>query len=153
MKTQILLTQEGYDTLTLELKQLKEVKRKKAIDRLQKAREMGDLSENSEYVAAKEELSFIESRILEIDDKLKKAQVTNHHYNAQKVEIGSRVAITSEGKTETYMIVGDLETDIAVGKLAYTSPLGKALIGRKTNEECIVKAPAGLIAYKIISIH
>ena len=63
MQTKILLTQEGYDALTLELKQLKEVKRKKAIDRLKKAREMGDLSENSEYVAPKAELSFIESRI------------------------------------------------------------------------------------------
>ncbi len=152
MQTKILLTQEGYDKLNLELRQLKETKRKKAIDRLKKAREMGDLSENSEYVAAKEELSFIESRILEIEDKLKKVQVTNHDSTAQKVEIGSRVIVESEGKKEAYMIVGDLETDIAAGKLAYTSPLGKALMRRKTNEEFAVKAPVGLITYKIISI-
>ena len=152
MQTKILLTQEGYDALTLELKQLKEVKRKKAIDRLKKAREMGDLSENSEYVAAKEELSFIESRILEIEDKIKKAQVANHDSATQKVEIGSRVTVISEENKETYMIVGDLETDITAGKLAYTSPLGKALMGKKRDEEFVVKAPVGLITYKIISI-
>lgn len=152
MTQHILLTQDGYDKLTNELNHLREIKRKKAIDRLKKAREMGDLSENSEYVAAKEELSFIDSRIQEIDDKLKKVRVINHDSATQKVEIGSYVTIETEGKKATYMIVGDLETDIELKKLAYTSPLGKALIGRTVGEKLIVKAPVGVITYKILGI-
>lgn len=148
----ILLTQDGFDKLTKELSNLREIKRKKAIERLKKAREMGDLSENSEYVAAKEELSFIDARIQEIDDKLKKVRVINHNSVTQKVEIGSYVMIETAGKKETYMIVGDLETDIAEKKLAYTSPLGKALMGRKSGEEFEVKVPVGVMVYKIISI-
>lgn len=152
MDKQILLTQDGFDKLSNELQHLKDIKRKNAIDRLKKAREMGDLLENSEYVAAKEELSFIETRIQEIDDKLKKARIINHNSVAQKIEIGTYVTVETGGKKETYMIVGDLETDIAAGKLAHTSPLGKALMNRKIGDKLVVNVPAGISVYKIIAI-
>lgn len=152
MSNQVFLTQQGYDQLQQELKELKENKRKKAVDRLQKARAMGDLTENSEYAAAIEALSFVDSRIQEIEDLLKKAQIINHNNSHQRVEIGSKVTLENQGQREIFTIVGELEANIAEKKLSHAAPIGKALIGKKRGEEVEIAVPAGKIKYKIIDI-
>lgn len=152
MSNTVLLTHDGFEKLTKECAELKEKKRKRALDRLKKAREMGDLSENSEYTAAKEELSLIDARIGEIEELLKKAQIVNHTAVTQKVEIGSQATVENHGQREVYTIVGDLEADIAEKKLSHTSPLGKALMGKKIGDELQVRVPAGVVHYKIIAI-
>ena len=145
------LTKEGYYNLKKELKELLEVKKPKAVDRLQKARAMGDLSENSEYSAAKEELAFVEGRIQEIEAILKTAKVVESHQN-EIVDIGVKVTVEKEGKKEEFHIVGEFEADPSSKKLSHNSPIGKALIGKKVGDWVEVKVPAGRIKYKIVDI-
>lgn len=149
-KTQ--LTQHGYQQLEKELSELRNVKRPLAVDRLQKARGMGDLSENSEYIAAKENLAFIDERISEIEEMLKNAQVVINDNQTDKVELGSLVTVKNDNGNHQFTIVGEYEADPANQKLSASSPIGKALLGKKINEEVEVEVPAGKIKYKIIEI-
>src|SRR3989338_5260446 len=105
MKQKFSLTQDGQNRLTAELDDLKKNRRPPAVMRLKTAREMGDLSENSEYVAAKENLTFIDSRIFEIEETLRNAIVVSHYSDKSAVELGSEVVISSAGKNETFTIV------------------------------------------------
>jgi len=148
-KTQ--LTKAGFENLKKELDELKNIKRPKAVERLAKARAMGDLSENSEYNAAKEELAFIEGKIQEIDEILKNAQVIE---NSQKelVNIGNKVAVEVNGEIDQFEIVGEFEADPLRKKLSHTSPIGQALIGKKIGDQVEIEVPAGKIKYKIIEI-
>jgi len=146
------LTQEGFQNLERELDQLKKNKRPIAVERLAKARSMGDLSENSEYVAAKEELSFIDGRILEVEEILKTAAVVDTQTDNHTVSIGNKVTIQTNGTQEEYAIVGEFEADPMNKKLSASSPIAKALLGRKLNDEVEVKVPAGIAIYKIIEI-
>ena len=152
MPNHTVLTQEGYEKLVNELNRLTNIKRQRAVDRLKKAREMGDLSENSEYAAAKEALSFIDSRIFTIEEVLKQAKVANHHTGHQVVEVGSVVEVESQGVKEVFTIVGELEADIAKKKLSISSPLGKNLTGKKTGEKVVVQTPGGTVSYTILAI-
>lgn len=149
-KTQ--LTQEGLKKLQEEYDDLVKNKRSYAVDRLQKARSMGDLSENSEYSAAKEELAFVEGRIQEIDEIFKNVEVVENHNHKLDVEVGTTVVLETNGERETYQIVGEFEADPMNKKLSNTSPIGKALIGNKVDDVVEVNVPAGKIKYKIVDI-
>ena len=149
-KTQ--LTKEGFEKLKKEYDELVQVKKPYAIERLGKARYMGDLSENSEYSAAKEELAFVEGRILEIEEILKIVEVVENHNGGNSVEIGSSVIVELNGTKELFQIVGEFEADPMNKKLSHTSPIGKALLTKKVGDWIEVEVPAGKIKYKIVEI-
>lgn len=146
------ITQEGYDKLEQEVAVLQQAKRPKAVERLKKAREMGDLSENSEYTAAREDLNFIDTRIAEIEDVLRSATIVAHVDNANIVDLGDTVIVAQNGSQDSYIIVGEHEADVLQNKLSLTSPIGKALLGRKKGDEIAVDVPAGKAMYKIVEI-
>lgn len=149
----VTLTQEGYDELIAELKDIKEERLPKAIERVATARSFGDLSENSEYHAAREDLSFLEGRIAELEALLSKAKVIKQKKGKQtNISVGSTVTV-HVGKTKhVYQIVGEWEANPKEKKISESSPLGKALIGKKIGEEIEVEAPAGKIKYKVADI-
>jgi len=146
------LTKEGFENLKKELDDLLTVKRPQVIERLHKARSMGDLSENSEYNAAKEGLAFVEGRIQEIEEIIKMAQVVENHKHQSQVEVGTSVTVEVDGKKEMFQIVGEFEADPFKKKLSHTSPIGQALTGKKVGDWVEVNIPAGKIKYKIVEI-
>ena len=146
------LTQEGFQKLKLELEELKNVKRPNAVNRLTKARSMGDLSENSEYTAAKEELNFIDHKIAELEEILKNVEVVDKGKDGAILELGETAVVESQGQRLEYQIVGEYEADPLKNKISSTSPIGQALLGRRINEEVEITVPAGKIIYKIIDI-
>ena len=148
----IQLTKEGYENLQKELKNLTEVKKPQAIERLSKARAMGDLSENSEYVAAKEDLALVEGRVQEVEEILKTAEVVTNHNGNHVVDVCVTVTVEADGKTDQFQIVGEFEADPMNKKLSHTSPIGKALLGKKVGELVEVIIPAGKIQYKILEV-
>jgi transcription elongation factor GreA len=150
MKNQ--LTKQGFENLKKELEELKSIKRPQAVDRLSKARSMGDLSENSEYSAAKEELAFVEGKIQEIEEILKDAQIVEINNNSNTVQLGSSVVVEINGQKEKFEIVGEFEADPLNKKLSHTSPIGQALTGKKVGDWVEVEVPAGKIKYKVIDI-
>lgn len=128
-------------------------KKQKAIDRLQKARAMGDLSENSEYTAAKEDLAFIEGRIMELATLLNNVEIIEEAISsASVVDVGRKVLVESRHGTHEYIIVGEFEADPMNKKLSHTSPIGKALVGKKKGQKVKVVVPAGEIEYTIVEI-
>jgi transcription elongation factor GreA len=149
----IQFTQEGLEKIKQEFEELTKTKRQYAIDRLQRARAMGDLSENSEYTAAKEELSFVEGRIAELKELLSNAEVVTQSSGAHHtIDIGCKVIVELNGEKEEFMVVGEFEADPAAKKLSHTSPIGKALVGHKVGEEIEIEVPIGKIKYKIVEI-
>jgi transcription elongation factor GreA len=146
------LTQDGYKKLVSELDELKDKKKPLAIDRLQKARAMGDLRENNEYAAAKEDLAFIEGRIRELEELIKNAEVVQAATDTNKVQIGDTVIVKQNGKKETYTIVGEFEADPMQKKLSNSSPIGKALLGKELGETINVDVPVGTIKFEILEI-
>lgn len=149
--SKMLLTREGLAELKREYNELISDKRPVAVKRLADARELGDLSENSEYAAAKQDLSFIDGRILELEEILHSAKlITNHAKNL--VDVGSKVTLHVDGKKEEFMLVGEWEADPKEKKISHESPLGKALMGKKVGEQVEVEAPAGKVLYKILGI-
>ncbi len=147
------LTVNGINDLQTELNNLKEVKRPKLVDRLSHAREQGDLSENSDYISAREELSFMDDRISEIEEALSNAQVV-HAKSGDSIGIGSRVVLKIANKKNelTYNIVGDMEADPKQNKISLSSPIGMAIGGKKSGEVAQVKAPSGMVEYHIVSV-
>ncbi len=150
------LTVVGANKLRAELEELKSVVRPRIIQAIAEAREHGDLKENAEYHAAREQQSFAEGRIAEIEGKLSNANiidVTKTDANG-KVVFGATVEIedTDSGKTVTYQIVGEDEANIKEGRISVGSPIARALIGKEVEDVVIVKAPGGDIEYEIISI-
>ena len=121
----IQITQKGFDDLKIEHQDLVKNKKPKAIDRLGKARSMGDLSENSEYTAAKEELAFVEGRVQEIEGIINNAEVVENNDNSNQVQIGSSVTVETNGKQEVFQIVGEFEADPMNKKLSQNSPSDK----------------------------
>jgi transcription elongation factor GreA len=148
---QQLLTKEGLDTLKAEHDELVNVKRPTTVVRLSDAREAGDLSENSEYVAAKQDLSFIDGRIAELEEILHAAKIIKPKVTGQ-VDVGSKVTLHINGKSEEYLLVGEWEADPMNRKISHESPLGKALLGKKSGDTVEVEAPAGKVKYKILDI-
>jgi transcription elongation factor GreA len=152
MTNTYILTEEGHKDLLKELSELKDTRRPKAVERLKKARDMGDLSENSEYVAAREDLSFIDGRLLEIETIMKDIQVVKRDKNKTIVDIGSTVHVEVNGSKDSFMIVGEMEADMAKKKLSHISPIGKALIGAKKGDKVSIEIPAGTVTYFILDI-
>jgi len=148
---QQLLTKEGLEELKKEFDELLNVKRPETVKRLADAREQGDLSENSEYAAAKQDLSFIDGRITELEEILHAAKVITSHKKGS-IDIGCKVTLHINGKKDVFTVVGEWEADPSQKKISHSSPLGKALLGKKEGEKVEVEAPAGKILYHIISI-
>lgn len=148
---QIMLTKEGLAELQHEYDDLTKTKRPQAVQRLADARELGDLSENSEYAAAKQDLAFMDGRIAEIEEILHNAKVISSHTRSA-VGVGSTVTVHINNKKEIFKVVGEWEADPTQKKISHESPLGKALIGKKVGEKIEVDAPAGKILYKVVSI-
>ena len=150
------LTVAGANKLRAELEELKSVVRPRIIQAISEARAHGDLKENAEYNAAREQQSFAEGRIAEIESKLSNANiidVTKTDANG-KVVFGSTVEIEelSSGKIVTYQIVGEDEANIKEGRISVGSPIARALIGKEIEDSVVVKAPGGNIEYEIINI-
>ena len=150
------LTARGAEQLKAELKQLKSVERPRIIQAIAEAREHGDLKENAEYHAAKEQQSFAEGRIQEIEAKLSNAQVIDvtQLKATGKVVFGATVELLDleSDETLTYQIVGDAEADIKSGLISVSSPISRALIGKNEGDEVTVQAPAGARDYEIVEV-
>ncbi len=150
------MTSQGAEKLRLELSELKSVARPQVIQAIADAREHGDLKENAEYHAAREQQGFIEARIADIEGKLSNAQVIDilELTPNGKVVFGATVGLVNEetGEEVTYQIVGDDEADIKEGKISVNSPVARALIGKVEEDIASVNTPGGLIEYEVISV-
>lgn len=150
MQEQILLTAQGYEKIKQELAGLKD-RRKQISERIKTAREYGDLSENSEYEDAKNEQSFVEGRILELEEILRRAKVSARN-GTDKVELGSTVVLKIDGQQVEYSIVGASESDPMSGKISVDSPIGHSLIGKAKGEKAEILTPNGKLSCEIIAI-
>lgn len=149
------MTQAGYIRLQEELKHLKTVERPTIIKAISEAREHGDLSENAEYHAARERQSFIEGRVLELEDKISRAEVIDvTKLSGDMVKFGATVKLADEDTDEeaVYQIVGADESDIKAGRLSVTAPLARGLIGKAVGDVVEVTTPNGSKSYEIIQI-
>ncbi len=149
------ISTEKFEALKNELEILKTTKRKELAENLQRARALGDLSENAEYHSAREEQGFAEDRIKEVEYILKTAKVISSVKSNGVVQVGSMVEIKKKGErtSKKIEIVGGEESDMMTGKISYKSPLGESLMGQRENVEINVKTPKGEISYKIISVN
>jgi transcription elongation factor GreA len=150
----VYLTPEGREELRDELDELVNERRPALAERLRKAIAQGDLSENADYKAAKEEQSFLEGRIQQIEAMLRRAEIIEETQSSEKVSLGSHVTVVEEGRQspETFRIVGTAEADPIDGKVSHKSPMGKALLGRQVGDVVTVAAPGGEIAFRITNI-
>ena len=152
---EVILTQEGYDNLEKELNRLRTEERAEIADRIKVALGFGDLSENSEYDEAKNAQAENEVKIVELENKLRHAKIINEkEIDTETVQIGNKVKVLDvefDEKIE-YIIVGSTEVNLAENKISNESPLGEALLGAKKNQVVEVKAPAGVMKYKVLSI-
>ena len=151
----IYVTEEGLEKIQTELEHLKTERRAEISHRLELAIAHGDLSENADYDYAKQEQAFVEGRIKDLEDSLRRAQIIDHDGRNDKVRVGSTVTLFEEGfedEEETYYIVGVHEADPANGRISNESPIGKALLGAKVGQRVKVMAPAGLMHFTVKAI-
>ncbi len=150
------LTVAGAEALRAELQRLKHKDRPEVIRAISEARAQGDLSENAEYDAAKEKQSFVEGRILDIEGKLSSAQIINTAMldDDGRVVFGVTVDLeeTESGEKVSYQIVGEDEADLKFGKISFTSPIARALIGKSAGDAVEVRAPGGIKEYEIVGV-
>ncbi len=149
------MTAAGFAEIEAEVKRLKSVERPAIIQAIAEARAHGDLSENAEYHAAKERQSWIEGQILDLDDKVSRAQVIDvSKLEGDTVKFGATVTMVDEDSDEekTWQIVGDLEADIAKGKISISSPIARALINKEVGDSVEVAAPGGARTYEILKV-
>jgi len=144
------LTLDGKKELETELEELKG-RRGEIAEKIATARDFGDLSENAEYSAAKEEQSQVESRIAEIEGILQNASIIQAK-NTTEVEVGNTVELKTDGKKVTYIIVGSVEADPLEGKISDESPIGQALLGKKVGDKVTIETPRGKMDYKLEKI-
>jgi transcription elongation factor GreA len=145
------LTPDGHTRLLEEHRQLTQERRPEVIDRIKRARELGDLKENADYTAAREEQSFLEGRIQAIEGQLRFAVVVAPT-DGTRVALGSRVTVEQDGEEQEFTIVGPTESDPSSGRISSVSPVGKALLGRAAGDEAVVVTPRGQTRYRVISI-
>jgi len=151
--TEKYLTPEGAAKLRAELQELIDVKRPEIATRLREAIQMGDLSENADYIMAKEDQAFLEGRILELTQLLSSATIIAENAAAGVVGLGSRVTVQESGQDpETFLVVGAKEADPRQGKISNESPIGRALLGKRVGETVKVETPAGAIKMKVVKI-
>ncbi len=149
------MTAAGYSRLQEELKHLKTVERPAVIRAIAEAREHGDLSENAEYQAARERQSFIEGRVLELEDRISRAEVIDvKALSGNSIKFGATVKLADEDTDEetTYQIVGQDESDIKAGRLSVTAPLARGLIGKSVGDVVEVTTPNGSKSYEVMDI-
>ena len=158
MAKEVVVTREGYKKLEQDLNELRTVKRKEVADKIKVARGYGDLSENAEYDAAKEEQAIVEARIADLEATLKVARIIDDsELSNDTVSIGMRVTILAEGDdpedAEEYDITGSTEADMNLNRISDESPVGAALIGHKAGDEVDVTLPNGnIIVYKVLAV-
>ena len=154
---QIPVTAEGSERLKAELKELKYVKRPIVVEAIAVARDHGDLKENAEYHAAREEQGFMEGRIAELESVLGNAQIIDVTKLNQsgRVVFGCTVELIDVESDEevTYQVVGDIEADISLNRIAISSPIARAMIGKEEGDEVIVRAPSGDREYEVTAVH
>jgi len=148
----IYVTKEGLAKLKAELAELNDVKRPEVARRIKEAREMGDISENSEYDAAKQEQSYIEGRISELEEFLKNAEISKDNGKRDIIGVGAMVKIRVDSQEIEYHIVGAPEANPLEKKISHESPLGAALVGKKVGDKIEVDAPVGKLTYTILKI-
>lgn len=148
------ITKEGFERLKKEREELISKKRPEILKAIEEARAHGDLSENAEYDAAKEEYQLLVKKIAELDEMIEKCVVVEHNGCCEKVGFGCTVKLKNLETDEivNYRIVGPYESDVKAGKISITSPLGKALLGREVGEEVKFVAPSGEKIYEILEI-
>ncbi len=150
------MTPEGAEALNKELHRLKMIERPHIIEAIATARAHGDLKENAEYHAAREQQSFSEGRIIELEAKLSNVQIIDARKipNQGKVIFGSVVTLCNVGSGEeiTYQLVGSDEADIKLNKISFSSPIGRAVIGKLVGDSVMVETPGGMVAYEIIKV-
>ena len=154
MEDDIFLTAAGIESLKQELDHLKNTVRKELAVRLRAAIQMGDLSENADYISTKEEQGFVEGRIQELEQILKRTKVIeNSNSNPDVIQIGSEVVVREEGfEEETFNIIGSKEANPQNGKISYESPIGKSLLGRRVGDIVRVPTPGGFTNFMVIKI-
>jgi len=153
----IFLTKEGFETLKKEYEELTKKKRPEVLEAMAQARNQGDLAENAEYHAAKEELSFIDGRIDEVEQMLKQVALIEEEKGVKgkgkkAIALGSKVTLTIGGKKQMYTVVGEWEADPTNHKISHESPIGKALLGKGVGDKISVEAPAGKVVYTVVSV-
>lgn len=149
------VTREGYEVLKKELEKLKRVERPQNIKAIEEARAHGDLSENAEFAAAKDRQGFIEGRISELEYKLANADVIEpDKLYKEKAVFGSRVLLENieTGQDVEYQLVGPDESDIERGRISISSPLGRAILGKKPGDELVLQVPGGRRVYELVEI-
>lgn len=146
------LTREGYEELKTEYENLVQTRRPEVVEKISTARDQGDLSENAAYQTAREEQAFVEGRILELHDILKRAEIVDGS-NGSDVGIGSKVKVKIDGGEEEFHIVGAPEANPAVGKISHQSPLGQSLLGKKVGDQIKVDVPVGILTYTVLKIN
>lgn len=149
---QTVLTREGHEQTLRELNELRNVKRKEVAARIQEAKELGDLSENAEYVEAKNEQSFIEGRIVELENLMKTATIIDSPTDVTTVHVGSTITVRGPSGERTLTIVGSNEANPSKGKISNESPVGKAFMSKRVGDRVTVEAPAGASRYELIAI-
>ena len=152
LNKQVQITKEGLESLKKDLAELVNIKRPKLVERLSYARSQGDLTENSDYSSAKEELEFMDGQIQELEDVIKNAKVINGNHKTDDVSVGTKVTVKYDGSRAVFEIVGDWEADPVNKKISHESPLGLALFGKKVGDKVEVEAPAGKLTYEILAI-
>lgn len=148
-----IITQEGYNKLTAELNHLTTVKRREIAERIERAKELGDLSENAEYSEAKDAQGLNEGRILELTNTLKNVTLVDSRCAKDEVCMGSVVTVKSDDKEKSYKIVSFNEADPLNGMISNESPLGLAFLSKKKGETVKVETPKGVVEYKIVKVN
>lgn len=151
MKKQFQITNDGKKELEKELELLKS-RRGEVADKIANARDFGDLSENAEYDAAREEQGLLETRISEIEEILNNAEIIKAS-RKKTIDLGSRVELKTGNKSVNYTIVGPVEADPIEGKISNESPIGMALYGKKVGDSAVISTPKGNITYKISQVN
>ncbi len=152
MDIEQIITQEGYDKLKNELDYLSTVRRREIADRIERAKDLGDLSENAEYSEAKDAQALNESRVIELTNTLKNVTVVANKAQGDIVSMGSTVTVKCDGKERTYTIVSFNEADPLNGRISNESPLGVSFLNRQKGELVEVETPRGVMKYKITKI-
>lgn len=149
----VYLTKEGFEKLQEEYKELTDHRRQSVASKIKEARELGDISENSEYDAAREEQGFVEGRITELRKLLNNAIIVeDEDSQAGVVAVGSHIKVHLDGEEQRFQLVGAEEADPLSNKISHESPLGQALLGRRVGEKVEVAAPVGKLIYTIIEV-
>lgn len=146
------LTAARLKELKEELNNLKTSKRKEVAARIEAAKALGDLSENAEYADAKDEQSWVEGRILELEDLIQNAQIIKTDIKTDYVNVGSTIRVNNGGKEKFFQIVGSNEADPSAGKISNESPLGQAFLGKRVGDKVEISVPAGRMTYTVLEI-